>query len=66
MPAITTRPCPVEARAALEQSGLAPTWARLYAARGVTHPEQISHRLPQLLAPGGLLHIEQAARLLAD
>ncbi|MDO9007639.1 MAG: DHH family phosphoesterase, partial [Thiobacillus sp.] len=47
-------------------SGLAPTWARLYAARGVTHPEQISHRLPQLLAPGGLLHIEQAARLLAD
>ena len=66
MPAITTRPCPVEARAALEQSGLAPTWARLYAARGVTHPEQISHRLPQLLAPSGLLHVEQAARLLAD
>jgi single-stranded-DNA-specific exonuclease len=66
MPAIVTRPCPADARAALEQSGLAPTWARLYAARGVTHPEQVAHRLPQLLAPGGLLHIERAAALLAD
>ena len=66
MPAITTRSCPADARAALEQSGLAPTWARLYAARGVTHPEQVTHRLPQLLAPSGLLHIEHAAKLLAD
>ncbi|MDP2031637.1 MAG: single-stranded-DNA-specific exonuclease RecJ [Thiobacillus sp.] len=66
MPAITTRPCPADARTALEQSGLTPTWARLYAARGVTHPEQIAHRLPQLLAPAGLLHIEHAAALLAD
>jgi single-stranded-DNA-specific exonuclease len=66
MPSITTRSCPAGARAALEQAGLAPTWARLYAARGVTHPEQIAHRLPQLLPPGGLLHIERAAVLLAD
>lgn len=66
MPAITTRPCPADTRAVLEQSGLAPTWARLYAARGVTHPEQVSHRLPQLLAPSGLLRIERAAGLLAD
>lgn len=66
MPAITTRSCPDNARAALEQAGLAPTWARLYAARGVTHAEQVSHRLPQLLPPAGLLHIEQAARILAD
>jgi single-stranded-DNA-specific exonuclease len=66
MPAITTRSCPADARAALEQAGLAPAWARLYAARGVTHPEQIAHRLPQLLPPGGLLHIERAAVLLAD
>lgn len=66
MPAITTRSCPDDARTALEQAGLAPTWARLYAARGVTHAEQVSHRLPQLLPPTGLLHIEQAARLLAD
>jgi single-stranded-DNA-specific exonuclease len=66
MPAIATRPCPVDARAALEQAGLAPAWARLYAARGVSHPDEVAHRLPQLLAPAGLLHIERAAALLAD
>jgi single-stranded-DNA-specific exonuclease len=66
MPAITIRPCPADACAALEQAGLAPAWARLYAARGVTRPDQIAHRLPQLLPPAGLLHIERAAALLAD
>lgn len=66
MPAIAIRPCPADARAALEQAGLAPAWARLYAARGVTHPDQIAHRLPQLLPPAGLLHTERAAALLAD
>src|SRR5512139_1009326 len=66
MPAITTRSCPADARAALEQAGLAPAWARLYAARGVAHPEQVAHRLPQLLPPAGLLHVERAAALLAD
>jgi len=63
---IATRPCPADIQAALEQAGLAPAWARLYAARGVTHPEQIAHRLPQLLPPAGLLNIEHAAALLAD
>ena len=66
MPSIAIRPCPAEARAALEQAGLAPAWARLYAARGVSHPDEVAHRLPQLLPPAGLLHIEQAAALLAD
>ena len=66
MPSITVRTSPTGASAALEQAGLAPVWARLYAARGVTHPEQIAHRLPQLLPPAGLLHIERAAVLLAD
>jgi len=66
MTAITTRPCPADARTTLEQSGLAPAWARLYAARGITHPDQIAHRLPQLLPPTDLLHIGHAACLLAD
>ena len=66
MPSIATRPCPADARAALEQAGLAPAWARLYAARGVSHPDEVAHRLPQLLPPAGLLHIERAAALLAD
>ena len=66
MPAITARPCPAEASKALEQAGLAPVWARLYAARGVTHPDQIAHRLPHLLPPAGLLHSAHAAVILAD
>ena len=66
MPSITIRSCPADARAILEQAGLAPAWARLYAARGVNHPDEVAHRLPQLLPPAGLLHIDRAAALLAD
>ncbi len=66
MPRITTRSSPADTCAALQQAGIDPTWARLYAARGVTHPEQVAHRLPQLLPPAGLLHIAHAAALLAD
>jgi len=66
MPSIAIRPSRADIRTALEQAGLAPTWARLYAARGVTHPDEVAHRLPQLLPPAGMLHIEQAAVLLAD
>ncbi|WP_324778843.1 single-stranded-DNA-specific exonuclease RecJ [Thiobacillus sedimenti] len=66
MPSIVTRPCPADARSALEAAGLAPAWARLYAARGVSHPDEVAHRLPQLLPPAGLLHGERAAALLAD
>ena len=66
MPAITIRDCPAEQRLALEQAGLPPTWAKLFAARGVTHPEQIAHRLPHLLPPTDLLHVDAAAMLLAD
>ena len=66
MPSIAIRPCPADARTALEQAGLAPAWARLYAARGVSHPDEVAHRLPQLLPPAGLLHVERAAALLAD
>jgi len=66
MPSITTRPCPADARVILERAGLAPAWARLYAARGVSRPDEIAHRLTQLLPPAGLLNIEQAALILAD
>ncbi|MCA1925684.1 MAG: single-stranded-DNA-specific exonuclease RecJ [Thiobacillus sp.] len=66
MPVIATRPCPTEIRTTLEQAGLPAAWARLYAARGVTHPDQVAHRLPGLLPPTGLLHIERASSLLAD
>lgn len=66
MPSITTRSCPAEICSALEQAGLTPAWARLYAARGVSHPDQVAHRLPQLLPPTSMLNIDRAAALLAD
>ncbi|MHB8983286.1 single-stranded-DNA-specific exonuclease RecJ [Thiobacillus sp.] len=66
MPSITTRPYPTEVCSTLEQAGLRPAWARLYAARGVSHPDQVAHRLPQLLPPTAMLNIDRAARLLAD
>ncbi|MEQ1663620.1 MAG: single-stranded-DNA-specific exonuclease RecJ [Thiobacillus sp.] len=66
MPLITHRPCPPAAFHALEQAGLPPIWARLYAARDVRHTDELAHRLPSLLPPEGLLHSAQAATILAD
>ena len=66
MPRITTRPCPSDAAQSLEQEGLSPEWARLFAARGIKHANQVAHRLPQLLPPDGLLNSGHAAVLLAD
>jgi single-stranded-DNA-specific exonuclease len=66
MPRISTRPCPADIAAALEQHGHTPAWARLLAARGIVNADEVSHRLPQLLSPGGLLNIDLAATLLAD
>ena len=66
MPRITTRPYSSNAAQALEQDGLSPEWARLFAARGVTNTNQVAHRLPQLLPPDGLLNSGHAAALLAD
>ena len=51
---------------ALEQSGVHPLLARLYAARGVHDAKQMDPSLGQLLAPAGLKGIDAAAQLLAD
>ena len=51
---------------ALEQSGVHPLLARLYAARGVHDAKQMDASLGQLLAPAGLKGIDAAAQLLAD
>ena len=51
---------------ALEQAGLHPLLARLYAGRGVQDPQELDKGLAQLLPPSGLKGIEQAAQLLAD
>jgi single-stranded-DNA-specific exonuclease len=51
---------------ALEQAGLHPLLARLYAARGVSDPQAMDVSLSHLLPPDGLKGIQQAAVLLAD
>jgi single-stranded-DNA-specific exonuclease len=66
MTRLVTRPIPPRAVWALEQGGLHPLLARLYAARGVTSPEQAEVQLKHLLPPDGLKGIDAAAKLLAD
>ena len=51
---------------ALEQAGVHPLLARLYAARGVNDPSALDASLAQLLPPDGLKGIREAAVLLAD
>jgi len=66
---IIARDIPPRAAWALEQAGIHPLLARLYAARGVCAKDELDDGLARLLPPGGdkgLLGIGQAARLLAD
>jgi len=51
---------------ALEQSGVHPLLARLYAARGVHDAKQMDASLGQLLLPTNLKGIDAAAQLLAE
>lgn len=60
------RDVPPRARWALEQSGIHPLLAQLYAARGVTQPAELDDTLGQLIPPTELQGAMQAARLLAD
>ena len=50
----------------LQQSGLHPLLARLYAARGVESPEELSLELKNLLSPNDLKNCISTATLLAD
>ena len=63
---IVTRASAPRAAWALEQAGTHPLLARLYAARGVTQPEELDAALTKLLPPSDLLGAQQAAVLLAD
>ena len=51
---------------ALEQAGLHPLLARLYAARGVCAAGELDPSLARLLPPAGLMGVAEAATLLAD
>ena len=63
---LLTRDVPPRSAWALEQSGIHPLLARLYAARGVQAPDELDDALARLLPPNQLKGAEQAARLLAD
>src|SRR5574343_21339 len=63
---IIARDIPPRAAWALEQAGLHPLLARLYAARGVHTSDELDDSLSRLLPPSGLQGVQQAAQLLAD
>ena len=63
---IIARDIPPRAAWALEQAGIHPLLARLFAARGVVHKDELDDALARLLPPAGLHGVQQAAVLLAD
>ena len=63
---ILTRDIPPRAVWALEQAGVHPLLAQLFAARGMTSKDDLNDGLAQLLLPSGLLGAQAAATLLAD
>ena len=63
---IVPRDIPPRSAWALEQAGVHPLLARLYAARGVRHQDELDDGLALLLRPAGLLGALDAAVLLAD
>ena len=63
---LLTRDVPPRTAWALEQTGLHPLLARLFAARGVKSADELDDSLGRLLPPTGLLGAGDAAVLLAD
>ncbi len=67
---LQTRPCSAAAMLHLQSTGTPALLARLYAARGVTGPEQLKSKLTELLpysSPhASMKNIEAAAERLAD
>ena len=63
---IQVRDVPPRSVWALQQAGIHPLLAQLYAARGVHAAEELDDGLARLLPPASLLGAPQAARLLAD
>lgn len=69
MTRIAVRAVPQRARLMLEQAGVHPLLARLYAARGIQRADELDTQLATLLPPQGdmgLKGIDKATRLLAD
>src|SRR5437868_5293540 len=63
---IIERPYEDTARRALEEAGIHPLLARIYAARRIRFATELAYNPAALLAPSLLMGIEQAAALLAE
>jgi len=63
---IVTRPYAEADRLRLEQAGLHPLLARLYAARRIKSAAELEQDFAHLLPPAALTNADRAARLLAD
>jgi single-stranded-DNA-specific exonuclease len=63
---ITARDVPPRAAWALEQAGIHPLLARLFASRGIRSADELDDNPARLLPPSSLLGASQAAALLAD
>ncbi|MDO9279649.1 MAG: single-stranded-DNA-specific exonuclease RecJ [Polaromonas sp.] len=63
---ITVRDAPPRSVWALQQAGVHPLLAQLYAARGVLSPDELDDSLARLLPPSALHGAAEAAVLLAD
>lgn len=66
MTRLLQRPSPPRRQWQLEEQGLHPLLARLYAARGVADAKELDYDLKALLPPQSLTHAGDAAILLAD
>ena len=66
LPTVTLREVPPRAAWALEQAGVHPLLARLFAARGMRSADDLDDGLARLLPPADLHGSAAAARLLAD
>ena len=65
-PTIALRDAPPRAVWALEQAGVHPLLARLFAGRGLRSADELDHTLARLLPPAALRGMDGAATLLAD
>ena len=66
IPRLTTRTHNPDIAQKLEQAGIHPLLARLWAARGVNEPAEAQTTWSRLIPPMQLTQVEQAARVLAD
>lgn len=66
MTRIVTRACSPADETVLIRHGLHPILARLYAARGVSQPDEVETALTRLVPPAQLKGTDDAARLLAE